>query len=207
MAAGGAMNPITRLFPWLGSAGRLRRRARNTRDASERAELLLRAAELDDTAGARLEAAVALAQAGRLAESAECWRRAIRLDPVRIPAEVQIAGLIPVLPQVASEVLDGLSRGNPRSRKHWKLERRGSFDGEERWRLEQEAHDTMDALRPTLRYIALAVAHTSAAPGRLRIDCDCLTRDSEAYLPIEQLGEAVITWDEARRITDARVQG
>jgi len=201
------MNSITRLFPWLGGAGRLRRRARSTRDANERAALLLRAAELDDTAGAHLEAAAALAQAGRLAESAACWRRAIRLDPLRMPGEAQIAALLPVLPQVASEVLGGLSRGNPRSRKHWKLERRGSFDGEVRWRLEQEAFDTMAGLVPTLRYIALAVAHSSPAPGRLRIDCDCLTRDSEAYLPIEQLGEAVITWDETRRITNVRVQG
>ena len=125
---------------------------------------------------------------------------------MRIPGEAQIAALVSVLPQVASEVLDGLSRGNPRSRKHWKLERRDSFDGEERWRLEQEAHDTMDALLPALRYIALAVAHTSAAPGRLRIDCDCLTRDGEAYLPIEQMGEAIISWHEGRRVTGVRVQ-
>lgn len=200
------MNPIARLFHSLGSAGRLRHRAHDTRDATERAALLLRAAVLDDTPGGHLEAAVALAQADRLAESAESWRRAIQIDPVRIPDEAQVAALMPVMPQVAREVLDGLSRGNPGSRKHWKLERRGSFDGEERWRLEQETFDTMDALLPTLRYIAAAVAHTSAAPGRLRIDCDCLTRDSEAYLPVEQLGEAVISWDEARRITDARVQ-
>jgi tetratricopeptide (TPR) repeat protein len=200
------MNPITRFFHWLGPAGRLRRRARGTGDAHERAELLLRAAELDPTPDGRLEAAAALAQAGRLAESAECWRGAIRLDPVRIPDERQIAALVPVLPQVASELLAGLARGEPRSRRHWKLERRGSFDGEERWRLEQEAFDTMDELLPTLRYIALAVAHTASAPGRLRIDCDCLTRDSEAYLPVEQIGEAIFDWDEERRIADVRVQ-
>jgi hypothetical protein len=201
------MNPIARLFHWLGPAGRLRRRARHTDDAHDRARLLLTAAELDPTPNGRLEAAVALAGAGRLPESAECWRRVIQLDPLRIPDDAQIAALLPVLPQVASELLAGLTRGEPRSRRHWKLERRGSFDGEERWRLEQEAFDTMDELLPTLRYIALAVAHTASAPGRLRIDCDCLTRDSEAYLPVEQIGEAIVEWDEERRITEVRVQG
>src|SRR6185295_18377743 len=125
----------------------------------------------------------------------------------RIPDEAQAAALEPVFPRVAREVLDGLTREGLRSKKHWKLVRRGSFDGEERWRLEQEKHDTMDELLPTLRYIALAIAHTAAAPGRLRIDCDRPNDDSEAYLSIVQMGEAIITWDDQRRITDVKVQG
>jgi hypothetical protein len=50
------------------------------------------------------------------------------------------------------------------------------------------------------------IAHTSSAPGRLRIDCDRLNDDSEAYNPIIQMGEAVLTWDESRRIAGVRVQ-
>jgi len=112
-----------------------------------------------------------------------------------------------VLPRVAQALLDGLSSGSQsRGTRHWRLERRGSFEGEERWRLEQEAHDTMDALLPTLRYVALLVAHTSGAPGRLRIDCDLLTRDSEAYDPIVQMGEATVACDGERRITDLKVR-
>jgi hypothetical protein len=33
-----------------------------------------------------------------------------------------------------------------------------------------------------------------------------LNPDSEAYNPIIQMGEAVVVWDEARRITGVRVQ-
>ena len=200
------MNPVARLFRRI-AAGRLRRRARAAAaDANERAGLLLRAAELRDVPRLHLEAAVALAQAGRHAESAASWLRAIEQEPLLIPGDAQVAALQPVLPGVARALLDGLSREQPGGRRHWKLERRGSFEGEERWRLEQEAHDTMDALLPTLRYVALAIAHTSAAPGRLRIDCDRPNPDSEAYNPILQMGEAVVAWDETRRITDMRVQ-
>ena len=131
-------------------------------------------------------------------------RLAVRIRAVAVDA--QVAALQPVFPGVARALLDGLSRERPSGRRHWKLERRGSFEGEERWRLEQEAHDTIDALLPTLRYVALAIAHTSGAPGRLRIDCDRLNPDSEAYNPILQMGEAVLAWDEARRITGVRVQ-
>lgn len=173
------MNPIKRIFRWIGGT------------RADRGEL---------------EAAVALARAGRHDESAASWRRAIQLNPVSIPGEEQVAALEPVFPQVAREVLDGLTHSGPRSKKHWKLERRGSFDGEERWRLEQARHSTMDELLPTLRYIALVVAHTSAAPGHLRIDCDRPNDDSEAYLQIVQMGEAIITWDDQRRITDVRVK-
>ena len=175
------MNPVSRLFGWFGR-------------------------KLDDTPASRMAAAVALARAGRYDESAESWRRAITLDPRRIPDEAQAAALEPVFPRVAREVLDGLTRDGVRSRKHWKLVRRGSFEGEERWRLEQERHSTMEELLPTLRYIALAVAHASAAPGRLRIDCDRPNDDSEAYLSIVQMGEAIITWDDQRRIIDMRVK-
>ena len=175
------MNPVSRLFGWVGR-------------------------KLDDTPASRMEAAVALARAGRYDESAESWRRAIALDPRRIPDEAQVAALEPAFPHVAREVLNGLTREGLRSRKHWKLVRRGSFEGEERWRLEQEKHDTMDGLLPALRYIALAVAHISAAPGRLRIDCDRPNDDSEAYLSIVQMGEAIVTWDSDRRITAVKVQ-
>ncbi|HET7231301.1 MAG TPA: hypothetical protein VFJ16_14930 [Longimicrobium sp.] len=201
---------IGRFFRWIGNgraAGKLRHRAGKTADAAERAELLLAAARLDDTAGGYLEAAVALAQAGRLDESAGSWRRAIDLKPLLIPSEAQLAALAPVLPQVARDVLDALSsHDRKRLGEHWKLERRGSFDGEERFRLEQERHDSLNDLFPTLRYLALAVAHTTGAPGRLRIDCDRLNPDSEAYNPIVQMGEAIVTWDAGRRITDARLQ-
>lgn len=155
-------------------------------------------------AGRHLEDAAALARAGRLAESAESWRRAIALDPLHVPTEAQLAALEPVMPQVAREVLDGLTRGS--GRRDWKLERRGSFDGEERWRLMQAKHDEMEALLPALRYLALAIAHTAAAPGRLRVDCDCPNDDSEAYMEILQMGEAIIAWDESRRITEVRLQ-
>ena len=198
------MNPLTRLIRWLGEPGRLRRRARRTADAHERASLLLRAATLADDAAIHLEAAVALAQAGRHAEAAESWRRAIQLRPLLIPAEAQLAALAPVLPRVAHEVLDGLSRA-PMSKRHWKLERRGSLDGEERWRIEQEVHWTFAELLPTLRYVASTVAHTTGAPGRLRIDCDRLERDGEDDDRLLQMGEAVFTWDETRQITGVRV--
>ena len=38
---------------------------------------------------------------------------------------------------------------------------------------------------------------------------NCLLRpndDSEAYMEIVQMGEAIIAWDESRRITDVRLQ-
>jgi len=198
------------LFRWIGKswkAGTLRRRARRTADPNERAELLLDAAKLDELPSLWLEAAVALAQAGRLDQSAESWRRAIELKPVHIPAEAQVAALLPVFPLVAHPVLDGLTGGRRGFLDHrWKLERRGSFDGEERWRLEQELYGEMNDLLPALRYIALAVAHTSGAPGRLRIDCDRQERDTDSYLDIAQMGEVIITWDESRRITSVRVQ-
>ena len=198
------MNPIGNFLHRI-AAGRLRRRADGTANANARAELLLQATKLRDDPDLHLEAAAALAQAGRLAESAASWQRAIEQRPLLIPSEAQIDALLPVLPRVAQTVLDGLSRESSQGRR-CKLERRGSFDGEERWRLEQEEHDTMDALLPTLRYVALVVAHTSGAPGRLRIDCDRPNPDSEAYNPILQMGEAIITWGEDRRISGVKVQ-
>lgn len=198
------------LFRWVGTgwkAGRLRRRARRTADPNARAELLLEAAKLDGLPGVWLEAAVALAQAGRLDQSAESWRRAIEIKPVLVPAEAQIAALFPVFPRVAGQVLDGLTGDRRGFLDHFsKLERRGSADGEERWRLEQDRYGEMKELLPTLRYIALAVAHTAGAPGRLRIDCDRKERDSDTYLDIAQLGEVIIAWDENRAITSVRVQ-
>jgi hypothetical protein len=155
-----------------------------------------------DTAKQRLAAAAEHARAGRFDEATQSWVRAVELKPQLIPNDAQLAALEPALPRVARQVLDQLSVPT----KHWKLERRGSLDGEERWRLEQDKHWTMAKLAPTLHYVALVIVHTSAAPGRLRIDCDRIDDDSEAYLPLQQMGEAVITWDEARRITDVRVQ-
>lgn len=198
------MNPLTRLVRWLGEPGRLRRRARRTADAHERASLLLRAATLSDDGVGHLEAAVALAEARRFEESAASWRRAIQLRPSMIPTETQLSALAPVLTQVAREVLDGLSRPT-KSRRHWKLERRGSLDGEERWRIEQEVHWTFAELLPTLRFVASAVAHTTGAPGRLRIDCDRLERGGEDEDRLLQMGEAIFTWDETRQITGVRI--
>lgn len=155
-----------------------------------------------ETSRQRLATAVELARAGRHDEAAERWLRAVELQPSAIPSEAQLAALEPLLPRGAPRVLAALSVAT----KHWKLERRGSLDGEERWRLEQDRHWPMAELVPTLRYVALVIAHASAAPGCARIDCDRPNPDSEAYLPVEQIGEAVITWDESRRITDVRVQ-
>ena len=149
-----------------------------------------------------LRATAALAASGRHDEAAASWRRAIGLHPVLIPDAGQLSTLLPVLPRVAREVLDGLSRGDG----HWTLERRGAFDGEERSRLQQDRHDTMEALLPTLRFLAAAVAQVADAPGRLRIDCDRPNDDSEAYMEVLQMGEAVFAWDAERRVTDERVQ-
>jgi hypothetical protein len=148
-------------------------------------------------AGRRLSAAAALAAAGRVQEAAESWRQALAGDPLHLPSEAQLAALEPVLPLIAIEVRDALLRAS----KGWTLQRRGCFDGEERWRLEQARHDSMEDLQPTLRFVALVIAHTSPAPGRLRIDCDWQNDDSEAYLALSQLGEALFTWDEARRVS------
>jgi hypothetical protein len=153
-------------------------------------------------AHAELRAAAALAVAGRHDEAAARWRRAIDLHPVLVPDAAQLAALLPVLPRVAREVLDGLTRGE----KGWTLERRGAFDGEERWRLMQDRHDPMEALLPTLRFLATAVAQVADAPGRLRVDCDRPNDDREAYMETLQMGEAVFGWDAHRRITDERVQ-
>ncbi|HEU4560644.1 MAG TPA: hypothetical protein VFS20_22520 [Longimicrobium sp.] len=201
------MNPVSVLVGWgrnARAAKKLRRQARDTADPGRRAELLLEAAKLADVPSAYMEAAVALAEARRYDECAASWRRAIQLKPVLIPGETQVAALEPVLPQVAREVLDGLSRGPGLLEHHWKLQRRGAFDGEERWKLEQEAHETMSDLLPTLRYIALAVAHTAGAPGRVRIDIDRMERDSETNL-MGQMGEAIFTLDDACRIIDVRI--
>jgi hypothetical protein len=198
------MNLLARLGRWLGEPGRLRRRARGTADVHERASLLAQAAGLADDASIHLEAAVALAQAGRHTEAADSWRRAIQLRPLLIPDEAQLAALAPVLPQTMREVLDGLSRPQ-KSKRHWKLERRGSFNGEERWRIEQEVHWTFAELLPILRYVASAVAHTADAPGRLRIDCDRLERGGESDDRLLQMGEVIFTWDATRQITGVRV--
>lgn len=201
---------LGRLIRWIGAsrkAGTLRRQARRTADPNQRAELLLDAAKLDDIPSLRLEAAVALAQAGRHEESAWSWRRAIELKPAHVPSGEQIGALLPVLPRVARAVLDGLaSADRTLLDQRWKLERRGSFEGEERWHLLQERYDQMEHLLPTLRYIALAVAHSGGAPGRVRIDCDVYDPDPDSYLEIRQLGEVVISWDESRHITNVRVQ-
>lgn len=199
------MNPIIRLAHWIGRPGRLRRQARNTTDAGERASLLSQAAEGSTDAAVHLEAAAALAQAGRHADAMASWRRCLHLQPLRVPTDAQLAALDAVMPQVAQEVLDTLV--SPRkTRRHWKMERRGTLDGEERWRMEQETHWTFAELMPTLRYIALAVAHTTAAPGRLRIDCDRLERGGDEDDRMLQMGEAIVTWDGDRRITNIRVQ-
>jgi hypothetical protein len=199
------MNPITRLAHWIGRPGRLRRQARKTTDAAERASLLAQAAEGSTDAAVHMEAAAALAQAGRHADAAASWRRSLDLQPLRIPTDAQLAALEPVMPHVAQEVLDALV--SPRkTRRHWKMERRGTLDGEERWRMEQETHWTFGELMPTLRYIALAVAHTCGAPGRLRIDCDRLERGGDEDDRMVQMGEAIATWDGDRGITSVRVQ-
>jgi hypothetical protein len=135
---------------------------------------------------AELRAAAALAAAGRHDEAAASWCRAIQLHPVLVPDAAQVTALLPVLPRVAREVLDGLAREDG----CWRLERRGSLDGEESWRLVQARHDTMEALLPTLRFLAAAVAQVADAPGRLRVDCDRPNDDSEAYMEVLQMGEA-----------------
>lgn len=201
---------LGRLIRWIGDgrrAGALRRQALGTEDVGRRAELLRAAVELDDLPSLCLEAAVALAQAGGLDESAECWIRALKVKPGPIPTDEQIDALHPVLPRAAREVLGRLEHGPDGFLDHrWMLERRGSFDGEERWRLEQEEIDEMERLAPTLRYVALLVAHTSAAPGRVRIDCDLYDRDTDSYQEIRQLGEAIMSWDENRRISGVQMQ-
>jgi hypothetical protein len=40
----------------------------------------------------------------------------------------------------------------------------------------------------------------------VRFDCDRPERESEAYSPIVQMVEVVISWDESRRITDINVR-
>jgi hypothetical protein len=133
---------LGRFFRWIGSgraAGKLRRRPRTTADANECAELLLDAARLYDGPTVHLEAAVALAEANRVEERAICWRRAVELKLLLLPTDAQLAALASVLRQTAGDVLASLtSRDRKLLGQHWKPEWRGSFDGEERWRLEQE---------------------------------------------------------------------
>jgi hypothetical protein len=159
-----------------------------------------------DDASAQIKVAVAAAQGGRLDAAAESWRRAVAMQPVLIPSEAEMAALAPVLPLVAREVLARLASADGTGKRGWKLERRGAFDGEERWKLLQERFDELPKLVPTLRFVAQAIAHTADAPGRVRFDCDRPERDTEAYLDVVQMGEVVISWDESRRITDVMVR-
>lgn len=204
------MNPISRLVHWFGSARearRLRKLARHAAEPAERVALLERAVALDDTPAARMELAVACARCGWLDRAAASWKRAVELKPVTLPSNEEVAALTPVLPLAAREVLAAMMDGRRSfGDRHWKLERRGTADGEERWRLEQESAWTMDELLPRLRFIALVIAHTAGAPGRVRIDCDRFETDSEAPSEIVQVGEAIVSWDEQRRITQVRVQ-
>ena len=203
------MNPVSRIFRWIGSgatAAKLRREARRTADPAERVTLLERAVALDDLPTARMELAVAAAQCGLLDTAAASWRRAVEMRPLLVPSDADLAALAPVLPLVAHDVLAAMT-GDRRGflEHHWKLERRGSFDGEERWKMEQEEQPTMRDLLPTLRLIASAVAHTAAAPGRVRIDCDLFVNDSDLYNPVSQMGEAIIAWDAERRLADITI--
>jgi hypothetical protein len=203
------VNPISRLIRSFGNgraAGKLLRQARRTAEPAECVALLERAVALDDVPSVRMELAVAEAQCGRLDAAAESWRRAVAMKPVLIPSEAEMAALTPVLPLVAREVLAGLASADGSGKRAWKLERRGAFDGEERWKLLQERFDELPELVPTLRFVAQAIAHTAGAPGRVRFDCDRPERDSEAYLDIVQMGEVVISWDESRHITDINVR-
>jgi hypothetical protein len=203
------VNPISRLFRWFGDAreaGRLRKRARRTAEPAERVALLDRAVALDDSASARMELAVACARCGWLDRAAASWNRAIQLKPVTLPSDEEVAALTPVLPLAARDVLRAMMHGRRSfGDRRWKLERRGALDGEERWRLEQESGWTMEELLPTLRFVALVIAHTADAPGRVRIDCDRFDAGSDGPTEIIQVGEAIISWDDQRRITQVCV--
>jgi hypothetical protein len=204
------VNPISRLFRWVGgvrAAGRLRRQARRAAEPADRVALLERAVALDDIPSARMELAVAAARCGWLDEAAASWRRAVEMKPVLIPDDEQMAALAPVLPLVASDVLAAMTSGRRGFMDHhWKLERRGALDGEERWKVEQEAAWEMKELLPKLRFLAQVIAHTAGAPGRVRFDCDRLDRGSDTSDEIVQMGEAVFSWDESRGITGVTVQ-
>src|SRR5690349_1134359 len=102
------------------------------RSLRRRVALLERAVALDDIPSARMELAVAAAQCGWLDRAAESWRRAVAMKPVIIPTEAELSSLGTVLPLVARDVLAAMTAGRA-NKPHWKLERRGSFDGEERW--------------------------------------------------------------------------
>ncbi|HEX6751875.1 MAG TPA: hypothetical protein VF092_31560 [Longimicrobium sp.] len=203
------MNPVSRVFRWIGggaTAAKLRRHARRTADPAERVTLLERSVALDDLPTTRMELAVAAARCGLLDTAAANWRRAVEMRPLLLPSEADLAALAPVLPLVAKDLLAAMTGGRKGFLEHhWKLERRGSFDGEERWKVEQEEQPTMRDLLPTLRLIALAVAHTAAAPGRVRIDCDLYVNDSDLYNPVSQMGEAIIAWDAERGLTDVAI--
>jgi hypothetical protein len=201
------VNAVSRFFRWVGNpraAAKLRRRARRTAEPAERVALLERAVALDDIPSARMELAVAAAQCGWLDEAAESWRRAVAMKPVIIPTTAELAALWPVLPLVARDLLRVMS-GTGAKKPHWKLERRGSFGGEERWKVEQESAWTMDELMPTLRFLAQVIAHTAAAPGHVRFDCDRLDRGGDSSDEIVQMGEAIIRWDEQRRLDDTGI--
>ena len=201
------MSALGRFYRWavtLGAPTRLRRQARRAADPAAAAELFLRAVAIDDAPWGHFEAAAALARAGRLAEAAESWRRAVRQQPRLTPDAPLLAALMPVMPRIAPEVVEALVKGDGR-RPRWKLERRGAFDGEERWRLEQDSIDEMAELLPFLRYLAAAVAQTAAAPGRLRIDCDYLDR-TETGDELRQVGEAIFRWGEDRRPGEPTIQ-
>ena len=204
------MNPISRLLRSFGDAreaGRLRKRARQTTEPADRVALLERAVALDDTSAARMDLAVACARCGWLDRAAASWKRAVEMKPATLPSDEEEAALTPVLPLAARDVLEAMMHGRRSlGDSHWKLERRGTRDGEERWKLEQKAGWTMEELLPKLRFVGLLIAHTAGAPGRVRIDCDRLDTDSERSSDIVQVGEAVISWDEHRRITQVRVQ-
>jgi hypothetical protein len=204
------VNPISRLLRWFGEAreaGRLRKRARQIAEPADRVALLERAVALDDSPSARMELAVACARCGRLDRAAASWRRAVEMKPVTLPSDEEVAALTAVLPLAARDVLEAMMHGRRTfGDSHWKLERRGALDGDERWKLEQKAGWTMEELLPKLRFVALLIAHTAEAPGRVRIDCDRLDTDSERSSDIVQVGEAIVSWDEHRRITQVRVQ-
>jgi len=200
------VNPISRLIRWLGgrAAAKLLRQARRTAEPADRVALLERAVALNDVPSTRMKLAVAAARCGRLDQAAESWRRAIAMKHVVVPSDEEMAALAPVLPLVARDVLAAMADGV--SRREWKLERRGAFDGEERWKLLQDAEDELPRLVPKLRFIAQAIAYTTEAPGRVRFDCDRRERDSDAYLDVAQMGEVVISWDESRCITAVDVR-
>ena len=199
-----AWNPFQSLvgcFRKLRKADQLHKQARQAATPAESVRLLRESLRLDDLRSVRFDLAMALARNKEWAAGAAEWLWLIRRGKYLFLTEEQLAVMLQVVPQVATEALAALRVPRPSHGGYyeWAMERDRDAGTRPIWNVSSPKHRNLQDFEPALKYVALLLSHETAGPGRAVFCCEHVSR-GDGPDTLTDLGKVTCEWNAAHQV-------